>query len=155
MREIESWITDAGVRLGITIEKLPTEESKSITKSIEQKYVEGSPRVWWLGLRTPYVYYSVNSVSISQILPRVLGKVHFIPEEDDGLPLSVFMINAGDLEPLIGDCTFFEYYVADIESQWIIAETEHDVFLVAFESESLLRIAPGGHIWQPDSGPGL
>ena len=147
MRELETWINDAASRLGLTLEKLPLEDAKQVTEAVKRRFVEGSPRVWWLGLRPPYVYYEADSMQLSQVLPRKRGNVYFIPESDDEHPLPVYMMEASNLELLIGECTFFEYYVADTETDWRVAETEHEVFIVCYASESSLRVAPGGQLW--------
>lgn len=145
-RELETWIDKAAWNLGIRLERLTQNDAFVVTEEIRARFVDGSPRVWWLGLKTPYVYYDSASTRLSQVLPSLSGKVLFIPELDEG-PLPVFGIEASGIETLIGECPFFEYYVVDADKAWLVAETEHDILIVCNASESAVKMLPGGRIW--------
>jgi hypothetical protein len=90
------------------------------------------------------VMFSVPMFVIVKILD---SRVLFVPETDDENPLPVYKIEASDIEALIGDCPFFEYYVVDSTNEWLVAETEHNVFIVCYASESTVRVLQGGRIW--------
>ncbi|MBB5060972.1 hypothetical protein HDF16_005708 [Granulicella aggregans] len=147
MSEIEGWISTAALTLGIDIERLDEIASRQVRTLLESKFVTGEPRVWWLGLKTPYVYYEIGSTRLSEILPVSQGRVLFIPEVDDGHPLPVYAVDVATLEGILGECPFFEYYVADRSGAWLVAETEHDVFILCGTTESLLRLPAGGRLW--------
>jgi hypothetical protein len=133
---MDTWIVQAAAGLGIRLERLTPGDALSVTDEVKSKFVDGSPRVWWLGLKTPYAWYDSKSTRLSHVLPCHRGEVFFIPETDDEEPSPVFKIDARDIETLIGECTFFEYYVVSLEKEWLVAETEHDAFIVCNNSES-------------------
>jgi hypothetical protein len=147
LRELDTWIDEAAVTLGIPLERLTQNDALLVTEEIRVKFVDGSPRVWWLGLKTPYTYYDSDSTRLSQVLPKLNGKLLLIPESDDEGPLAVLKIEATCIEKLIGACPFFEYYVVDSDKSWLVAETEHNIFIVCNASESAVNVLPGGRIW--------
>lgn len=146
-RELETWIDEAAATLGISLERLTQNDALLVTEEVRARFVNGSPRVWWLGLKTPYIYYDSDTTRLSQVLPELAGKLFFIPESDDEDPLPVFRIEASDIESLIDECPFFEYYVVDSNKSWLVAETEHDVFIICNASESAVKMLPGGRTW--------
>ena len=132
---------------GVVLERLAPNDALLVAEAVKAKFVDESPRVWSLGLKKPYIYYDADSTSLSKVLPVHHGRVLFIPETDDKNPLPVYRIEASDIENLIGNCPFFEYYVVDSRNEWLIAETEHSIFIFCYASGSEVRVLPLGRIW--------
>lgn len=127
MSEAEVWFESAAIRLGVEVKRLESQAAAAVLDSIRARYIRGNPRVWWLGLAVPYVEYDSSRRSLSSILPSIEGTVFFIPEIDD-VDLPVYQVRATILEQLIADCPYLEYYVVGAMQEWLIIESDHNVF---------------------------
>ena len=128
MSEIEEWLADASVTLGLAIRKLPADEANSVYRQAQAQYVVGNPRVWWLALKGPCDHYDSSSTSLRDVLPDRNGAVLLIPETDD-TPL-VYEIDAAHLDAILDECPLFEYNVVHPSLRWLVAESDHNVFFV-------------------------
>ena len=52
-----------------------------------------------------------------------------IPETDEE-DLPVYELNLGQISRLVDDCPLFEYNLVAHDYSWLIAESDHDVYLV-------------------------
>jgi hypothetical protein len=130
MTEIEQWINEAAVNLKIEVDTLTKDAAVEFVTSARARFVQGDPRVWWLGWALPCVRYDASKVGLSAVLPSTEGKVFLVPELDDGSDLPVYIVPVSEIERLLKDCPFFEYYVLEKHQRWLVAETEHGIFFV-------------------------
>lgn len=136
MRDIEAWIEEAATSRGIAFHRLSEGDGLAVLKAVEDRFVVGSPRVWWLGFKKPYASFDSDTTNLSLVLPRPNGQVLLIPETDDNEQLPVYRIDAAYIETLIDGCPLFEYYVTDASNEWLVAETDHNVFIVCHAAHS-------------------
>jgi hypothetical protein len=136
MGDVEVWIEKAAIKLGINIERLEKQAAYAIVNSVKTRYVRGNPRSWWLGLALPFTKYDSSESSLSSVLPAIDGSVFFIPEIDT-VDLPVYQLRAAILEPLLAECPYFEYYVAGGMLEWLVIESDHNVFYVCADKRVL------------------
>ena len=128
--EIEDWIEDALAAQQLENRKMDSVNAQHVISRIQSRFVNGLPRVWWLG------FWAINSrhpsetskLSVLVTDPDAVG--WFIPETEGGRSL-VYRLTAKEVEVVIADCPFFEYYFLDITEQLLVAETDHNQFVVA------------------------
>ena len=128
--DIKNWIEDASKKLGLNVKRFDPEIAKALVASIRQRFVDGNPRAWWMALKVPYTQYDSNKVSLSSVLPPTDSYVLLILETGD-LDLPVFKLPVSDIEKVIMECPYFEYYVVGSTIDWLVAESDHNVFYVA------------------------
>jgi hypothetical protein len=132
MTEIEHWINDAAVSLKIEVETLAKDAAVEFVTSARARFVHGNPRVWWLAWALPCAQYDASEVHLSAVMPATEGNVFLVPELDDGSDLPVYIVPVSEIERLLNDCPFFEYYVIEQKQGWLVAETEHGIFFVCW-----------------------
>jgi hypothetical protein len=129
MGEVEEWIEEAAVELGLDVERVDKQVAIATVDSLRARYVRGNPRAWWLDLAVPFTKYDSSKISLSSVLPSIEGTVFLIPEIDKA-ELPVYQVRAATLEQLIAACPYFEYYVAGRMLEWLVIESDHNVFFV-------------------------
>jgi hypothetical protein len=130
MTEIERWINEAAVNLKVQLNRLPKETAVEFVKSVRARFVRGNPRVWWLDWALPCVQYDASKATLSELMPKNAGIVFLVPELDDGSELPVYKVPASEVEGLLNECPFFEYYVVEQGQHWLVTETDHGMFFV-------------------------
>jgi len=129
MHEIESWIDAAAKASGLVIEKQPAPAAREIVEKAQAVFVDDNPRSWWLSLKLPSRQLDSDKVGLTEVLPNVEGTCWFVPEtESEEQP--VYRVATQDLEVLIKECPFFEYYVLGQDLSWLVAESDHNTFYV-------------------------
>lgn len=128
--EIEKWIDQALLKLGLDSRKIETELAGKIHSEVEERFVIGSPRVWWLGLRSVLNKLSSGSTKLSALVFDSNLEGLFIPEIDSGDPI-VYRLSANEIEDVVQGCPYFEYYYLCDRRRILIAETDHNEFLIA------------------------
>lgn len=127
--EVETWIAEAATTLGITLRRQAPEVERDLVRNARSIFVEDNPRVWWLALKLPFKQYPSDEMRLTELLPNKDGTCWLIPETDtEGLP--VYEIDAKSVESLLKECPYFEYYVLAKDLNWLVAETDHNVFFV-------------------------
>jgi hypothetical protein len=140
MSEVEAWIEEAAVGLGLKVERLEKRAATDVVDSLRERYVRGNPRAWWLDLAVPFTKYDSSNLSLSSVLPSIEGTAFLIPEID-GEELPVYKVSAAALERLMAECPYFEYYVAGAMLEWLVIESDHNVFFVCVDKPSTLNLA--------------
>jgi hypothetical protein len=127
--DILEWINETLTRLGISIVPLASDEARRIVANAKETFVVGNPRAWWMSLRGQSEVFNSRERKIKDILPSHENSYWFIPEtEADDLP--VFDMTSSEIEAVLAECPFFEYYVLDKKNSWLVAESDHDQFHV-------------------------
>lgn len=129
MTEIEDWIETGAREAGVVLDRLGSDAGASVVAAAKERFVHGTPRVWWLGLSGPYTQYDSRTQTLSSVLPTTSETVFLIPETDE-LVLPVYAIFVSDLEKLLAECPYFEYYVVGEKRDWLVVESDHDIFFV-------------------------
>ncbi len=96
---------------------------------IKNRFVLGNPRVWWLSFRFPpkeYHYYDDYQYKRISCFLNNEDFCYFIAELD---VTHIFKARVADVVFIIGECSFFEYYVVSMDLKKLICETEHGDFL--------------------------
>jgi len=129
MGEVKQWIEEAGAELGRPFVPCSEDVAKDIVNKSQANFVEGTPRVWWLSLRRPFVSYDSKDRSFLDVIPEPTERVWFIAE-DDSKDLPVFDLTPDEVELIRKNCPLFEYYVTDKQFRWLVIESDHDQFIV-------------------------
>ena len=96
---------------------------------IKNRFVLGNPRVWWLSFRFPPKEHHYDDDYQYKRISCFLNNedfCYFIAELD---VTHIFKARVADVVFIIGECSFFEYYVVSMDLKKLIWETEHGDFL--------------------------
>jgi hypothetical protein len=129
MHEIESWIKDAALSGGFLAERVSDEVAADIQTQAKSKFVIDNPRAWWMSLSRPYEQFDSKKTKLSDVLPGRTGRGWLIAETEMA-NLPVYAIDLSQLPALLGECPYFEYYVLGSDLNWIVAESDHNVYFV-------------------------
>jgi hypothetical protein len=128
--EIEEWIKNALAVLKLSDRRMETVESERVLSAAQRRFVHGAPRVWWLGFGAINSSQAVETSRLSSLVEDSDEIGWFIPETEGGGNL-VYRLTAKEVEAVVEDCPFFEYYFLDAGEQRLIAETDHNQFVIA------------------------
>jgi hypothetical protein len=130
------------LRLQPVLRKLPPAEALRGLASTRGAFIEGNPRALWLGLRNverharPYTSATWESCLL-EACATVGATDGWLILEADGDEHPVYRCSDfGVLPRVLGECLYFEYYLVDERSRWLIADTEHNEILVATHASS-------------------
>lgn len=96
-----------------------------LLEKIKNTFIVGDPRVWWLSFKKqPELLSSTDEEEYLELTKYFSHneECYFIAELDE---LHLFQSRIENVVNLIGECSFFEYYVIDNSLTKLICETEH------------------------------
>lgn len=122
-----SEIVNASQELGIVkqVSELIGDNKVSILKEIKDKFIIGNPRVWWLSFKKKPLNYVFDDELQYKRIVNFFNKreiCYFITELDD---LHIFKTSIGNIINIINECSFFEYYIVDLNLTKLLCETDH------------------------------
>ena len=124
--EIMTAITNKKIEREVQV--FTDEEKHIILKKIQEIFVCGNPRVWWLALKykpKSYVFKGKESYKkIADFFDKE-ENVWFIIEEDRLLYKTKILY----IIDIIADCSYFEYYIISEKYDRFLCETDHGEFL--------------------------
>lgn len=97
----------------------------NIIADIMNKFVIGNPRVWWLAFKKKPKSFSFDDEFQYQRISQFFDNndVCYLITELDTIHL--FKLPVRNIMKIIGECSFFEYYVTDLKMQNLLCETDH------------------------------
>lgn len=97
----------------------------NIIADIMNKFVIGNPRVWWLAFKKKPKSFSFDDEFQYQRISQFFNNndVCYLITELDTIHL--FKLPVRNIIKIIGECSFFEYYVTDLKMQNLLCETDH------------------------------
>ena len=97
----------------------------NIIADIMNKFVIGNPRVWWLAFKKKPKSFSFDDEFQYQRISQLFDNndVCYLITELDTIHL--FKLPVRNIIKIIGECSFFEYYVTDLKMQNLLCETDH------------------------------
>ena len=97
----------------------------NIIADIMNKFVIGNPRVWWLAFKKKPKSFSFDDEFQYQRISQFFddNDVCYLITELDTIHL--FKLPVRNIMKIIGECSFFEYYVTDLKMQNLLCETDH------------------------------
>ena len=97
----------------------------NIIADIMNKFVIGNPRVWWLAFKKKPKSFSFDDEFQYQRISQFFDNndVCYLITELDTIHL--FKLPVRNIIKIIGECSFFEYYVTDLKMQNLLCETDH------------------------------
>lgn len=123
--------------LAFSKQGLPYEEPKNkeaLVLDIENKFVRGKPRAWWLSFSTkPTIQvFDDNSapMHLSELAPASTKDIWLIVDEDNENKY-IFSAPLEKVPHILDECRYFEYYIVDKELTWILAENDHGDLLLS------------------------
>lgn len=128
MSEIAGWLSQASKDLSLELRQLPSSEAGQLYERAKSRYVRGNPRAWWLDLVLPCEQFDSGKTTLSNVVPVRVGKVWLLPETE-AEPIA-YEVDIADLERLLAECPYFEYYVLALDLTWLVAESDHNVYFV-------------------------
>lgn len=105
------------------------EEKKNILLEIQETFVNGNPRVWWLSLKYEPTSFVFKQEKPYKEIVNFFDKeedVWFVIEDDNQILLKTKISHVIDI---IGDCTYFEYNIISRNYDRFLCETDHGDFL--------------------------
>lgn len=129
MSEIAAWLSEASKDLSLALRELPPTEAGQLYETAKGIYVRGNPRAWWLDLALPCEQFDSSKTTLSNVVPVKVGKVWLLPETERE-PIAYEVDDVADLEKLLAECPYFEYYVLAHDLTWLVAESDHNVYFV-------------------------
>ena len=92
---------------------------------IMRKFVVGNPRVWWLAFKKTPKNFSFDDEFQYQRISQFFDNndVCYLITELDTIHL--FKLSVRNIIKIIGECSFFEYYITDLKMQNLLCETDH------------------------------
>ena len=84
-----------------------------------------NPRVWWLAFKKKPKSFSFDDECQYQRISQFFDNndVCYLITELDTIHL--FKLPVRNIIKIIGECSFFEYYVTDLKMQNLLCETDH------------------------------
>ena len=97
----------------------------NIITDIMNKFVVGTPRVWWLAFKRKPKSISFDDEFQYQRINQFFDNndVCYLITELDTIHL--FKLSVRNIIKIIGECSFFEYYITDLKMQNLLCETDH------------------------------
>ena len=136
MTEIEQEIEQAVSFLQLNeldFKKLPIDQAKIIVDEARLRFVIGNPRSWWLSLSMPATTYNYSNsqcyLHIKDHWAPPDDKCFFIPEIEHQ-SLAVFHTTIANVQLLLQNCSFFEYYILSQTLDFLLIENDHNEILV-------------------------
>ena len=115
-----------------------SQKGEEIFNAVQNHYVTGNPRVWWLSFKTaPKSYYFEDNDGFHHIKDILIKNnitppkiVYFIADIDDEFETNpVFKLNLDEVSNILEECQFFEYYICPLDLSWLICENDHNQIL--------------------------
>ena len=103
--------------------------ANEVEREARRRFVIGDRRSWWLSLSGASEQYDSSTTDLNDVMPASSGPCWFIPETGE-VNLPVFLIDASTVRVILGECPFFEYYVGSPTFEWMVAESDHNVFFL-------------------------
>lgn len=107
-------------------------ERINLLEQIQALFVKGNPRVWWESLRYAPVLMDDDGTS-----SQYLKVAHFLPQNQtyyfiaDLKRFHIFEGKLPDIIEIIGNCSFFEYYIVDKGLSTLLCETDHGAIFMS------------------------
>lgn len=142
--EYELEVDAAAERLGFagtTFSKVDRQLGGMICRQVMSLFVTGNPRAWWLGFKEAQSSPYTREEWPSCVLRSVPLDTSFcwLVLESDSKDYPVYRVAPSQLSVLLGECSFFEYYLVDLKFKWIIADTDHNAVVVAGRGDRLAK----------------
>ena len=105
--------------------EIQNKEKDNIIADIMSKFVVGNPRVWWLAFKKKPGTFSFDDEFQYQRINQFFDNdevCYFIAELD---LIHVFKLSVRNIIKILGECSFFEYYITDLKIQKLLCETDH------------------------------
>src|ERR1700759_2360034 len=116
--EMIDWIKEAINRLDIKSSPAPEADARRIIQKAQDTFVSDHPRAWWMSLKGKPEIFDSRTHSLGQILPSHEQGYWFIPEAEVA-DLPVFELSRSQIEELLKECPFFEYYIIQKDFNWL------------------------------------
>ena len=97
----------------------------NIITDIMNKFVVGTPRVWWLAFKRKPKSISFDDEFQYQRINQFFNddEVCYLITELE--TIHVFKLSVRKIIKILGECSFFEYYITDLKFQNLLCETDH------------------------------
>ena len=83
IEEIEASIGESARKQHLLLGKLEDRDAELVREAVQRLFINGQPRVWWLGLSRPITeQYDRHSVDFTKILPPKPETCWLIPENE-------------------------------------------------------------------------
>ena len=129
---IDEAIQTAGLLSG-EMSELPENEAKEVYQRAKSEFVDGNPRVWWLRLKKkPRTVDTDNSEDFHYLRenwPHTDDSCYFIPENEKNHPI-IFNATLEGVIKVLGNSSFFEYYLVGKQFDWLLIENDHNELLI-------------------------
>ena len=124
--------------------RLSPVDAKPVFNSALRQFVpQGDPRWWWEYFpESTSVYFAAADgwKVLSDLVPDADERVWFIAEDDASSEYPVWEASVRDIQAIVPECYFFEYYLIQKQFQWLICENHHNrIIAVGAEVEAKLK----------------
>ena len=133
--EIEAAMTTLGFAAN-DCKKIADDLSLPILNSIQNRFVTGLPRNWWWEN-----FRQLDAIAqhkkdqayewLDKIIPATADRVWFVTEPaKDGKIFGLYDALFINIQPILRESCYFEYYIVSQELDWLVCETHHGQIMV-------------------------
>lgn len=131
LSELEEEIMEAILNLKIEdkVKAFRGQEKKNILLKLQEFFVNGNPRVWWLSLKYKPLTFIFKQEEPFREIVKFFNKeedVWFVIEDDEQL---LYKTKISHVIDIIGECICFEYNIISENYDRFLCETDHGDFL--------------------------
>ena len=137
-KEIETALKELNIDSGL-FRRLGKEENEQLYKKLLSRFVNsGDRRWWWEDFKLPSYQFEEHPdklIQLKELLENVKDNVWFMPEDDENNFYPIYDADPKLIPDILGECSFFEYYIIGKNENWLICENHHD-YLIGVNSIS-------------------
>lgn len=137
MNYVEKELTQAAIALGLSADafkKCDCESAERIVQRAQETFVADDPRSWWMSLKHPFESFDYfegrGFEDLVRHIPQGEETCWLIPETEEQNP-PVFDAAISSISQVLGECSYFEYYLVGKQFDWLIAENDHNQIIVS------------------------
>ena len=129
---------------------LSQDEASELTARVAARFISDPSRLWWWeALREPAAGFPYQGEEGLERLDAIVGEAASDPlfmfiTASNFPPWTVVAGKWDDLRELVGESSFFEFFVVSRATDWIVFDTHHNEVLVAGAHPAVARGGPGG-----------
>lgn len=121
------------LQLAGTVNRLPCAEAEDVNCQVLARFVDGNHLRWWWEAfaESQSVVFDdgLGYQRICMLVPDASERCWFIVESQASSPYPVYEASPEEVSSILGECSFFEYYIVSKDLSWLVCENHHGVVI--------------------------